>query len=280
MRAVLTILLPVKEISRLFATLLEAIECTKAFCRSIGIDLNRVLEKEDTFKNIALFEEVTNIIVANDDRKNEFFVLANTVESLYESLRPDIFSMDHNPEEKDIILYLRSVIEGKIRSEKIESAKIRINELLDQSVVTADEAKKYTISDSGKELNLAGLDIEELRGQFNRLKYKNLEIDNLRKHLENKLQKMLKRNCTRRSFAERFKNIIDEYNAGGSLNDDFYEKVLKFMEDLKAEEERHVKEDLTEAELEIFDLLRKDKLTKEEEKKVKLAAKQLYTTLV
>ena len=52
------------------------------------------------------------------------------------------------------------------------------------------------------------------------------------------------------------------------------------MEDLKAEEERHVKEDLTEAELEIFDLLRKDKLTKEEEKKVKLAAKQLYTTLV
>ncbi len=259
---------------------MEAIECTKAFCRSIGIDLNRVLEKEDTFKNIALFEEFTNIIVANDNRKNEFFVLANTVESLYESLRPDIFSMDHNPEEKDIILYLRSVIEGKIRSEKIESAKIRINELLDQSVVTADEAKKYTISDSGKELNLAGLDIEELRGQFNRLKYKNLEIDNLRKHLENKLQKMLKRNCTRRSFAERFKNIIDEYNAGGSLNDDFYEKVLKFMEDLKAEEERHVKEDLTEAELEIFDLLRKDKLTKEEEKKVKLAAKQLYTTLV
>ena len=64
------------------------------------------------------------------------------------------------------------------------------------------------------------------------------------------------------------------------MNDDFYEKVLKFMEDLKAEEERHVKEDLTEAELEIFDLLRKDKLTKEEEKKVKLAAKQLYTTLV
>lgn len=112
------------------------------------------------------------------------------------------------------------------------------------------------------------------------MKYKNLEIDNLRKHLENKLKKMLKRNCTRRSFAERFKNIIDEYNAGGSLNDDFYKKLLKFMEYLKAEEERHVKEDLTEAELEIFDLLRKDKLTKEEEKKVKLAAKALYTTLI
>jgi len=90
---------------------------------------------------------------------------------------------------------------------------------------------------------------------------------------------MLRRNVTRSDFAERFRRIIDEYNAGGSQNDDFYEKILKFMEELRAEEERHIKEDLTEAELEIFDLLRKEKLTKDEEKRVKLAAKELYATL-
>jgi type I restriction enzyme R subunit len=90
---------------------------------------------------------------------------------------------------------------------------------------------------------------------------------------------MLHRNVTRRNFAERFQEIIDEYNAGGAMNDDFYEKILKFMEELRAEEERHIKEDLTEEELELYDLLQKDKLTKEEEKKVKLAAKALYETL-
>ena len=84
---------------------------------------------------------------------------------------------------------------------------------------------------------------------------------------------------TRGSFAERFRLIIEEYNAGGSQNDEFYERLIKFMEELKAEEERHIKEELTEAELEIFDLLKKDGLTKEENKKVKLAAKQLYETL-
>ena len=47
------------------------------------------------------------------------------------------------------------------------------------------------------------------------------EIVNLRKHIEEKLQKMLRRNTTRTKFAERFRNIIDEYNAGGSQNDDF-----------------------------------------------------------
>lgn len=90
---------------------------------------------------------------------------------------------------------------------------------------------------------------------------------------------MLRRNTTRIKFAERFRNIIDEYNAGGSQNDDFYEKLLKLMEELRAEEERHIKEDLSEAELELFDLLRKEHLTVDEEKRVKLAAKEFYNTL-
>ena len=91
---------------------------------------------------------------------------------------------------------------------------------------------------------------------------------------------MLKRNVTRVNFAERFRGIIDSYNSGGSQNDDFYEKILKFMDELRAEEERHIKEELTEEELELFDLLRKDKLTKAEEKRVRVAAKELYNTLI
>ena len=245
-----------------------------------GVDLSKVIDETDVFKNLSLFDDYANIIVGNDDVKNEFAVLANTVDGLYESLRPDIFKMEYNPIHKDAILYLKAVIDGKIRPEKIESAQAKINELLDQSVITADDARKYTITYSGKELDLSKLDIDELRSQFKVLKNKNLEIANLRKHIEEKLEKMLRRNVTRSNFAERFRNIIDEYNAGGSQNDDFYEKLLKLMEELRAEEERHIKEELSEAELEIYDLLRKEKLTADEEKKVKLAAKELYNTLL
>ena len=66
----------------------------------------------------------------------------------------------------------------------------------------------------------------------------------------------------------------------GSRNDDFYEKLIALMEELRTEEERHIKEDLSEEELELFDLLRKDHLTKEDEKRVKLAARELYATLL
>lgn len=50
-------------------------------------------------------------------------------------------------------------------------------------------------------------------------------------------------------------------------------------EKLRAEEERHIKEELSEPELELFDLLRKEQLTVDEEKRVRLAAKELYITL-
>jgi type I restriction enzyme R subunit len=162
----------------------------------------------------------------------------------------------------------------------LEAAKERINELLDQSVIVADTARTYTINESGKEIDISKMDVDELREMFKRVRNKNLEIANLREHIEKKIEQMLRKNVTRSDFAERFRKIIDDYNAGGSQTDDFYEKILKFMEELRAEEERHIKEELSEAELEIFDLLHKDKLTKDEEKRVKLAAKELYATLV
>lgn len=49
---------------------------------------------------------------------------------------------------------------------------------------------------------------------------------------------------------------------------------------MKEEDERAAREGLTEDELELFDLLRKDKMTKAEEQKVKLAAKTLLHRLV
>lgn len=272
-------IMPVKDIDKLLDQLNEAVSLTNEFCLSHNIDLSKVVESGDTFKNLSLFEDYANIIVGNDEVKNEFAALANTVDGLYESLRPDIFKMDFRPEYKDAILYLKGVIDGKIRPEKIEAAQAKISELLDQSVITAADARKYTITEEGRELDLSKLDIDKLRSQFKKLKNKNLEIVNLRRHIEEKLQKMLRRNVTRTNFAERFRNIIDEYNAGGSQNDKFYEKLLKLMEELRSEEQRHIKEDLSETELELFDLLRKEHLTNDEEKRVKLAAKELYNAL-
>lgn len=278
--------MPVKEVSKLFEQLLECIEIAKAFCKSQDVDLQKVIDSKDTFENLSDFAEFADRLVSNDDVKNEFRVYANTIKNIYDSLRPDIFKMKFEPQYKDAILYLKDIIDGKIRPEKLESVKERIKELLDQSVIAvnnadgnmvAESAATYTVSTP---IDLSKLDIDELEKQFKKTKYKNLEISDLRELIEKKLAQMMKKNVTRGAFAERFRNIIDEYNSGGAQNDEFYKKLLAFMEELKAEEARHIHEELSEAELEIFDLLQKEKLTKEELKKVKLAAKELYQTLM
>lgn len=68
---------------------------------------------------------------------------------------------------------------------------------------------------------------------------------------------MLQQNATRTDFAQRLQQIIDTYNAGGSSTENYYEDLMQFTEDLRAEDERHIREGLNEDELELFDLLKK-----------------------
>ena len=80
---------------------------------------------------------------------------------------------------------------------------------------------------------------------------------------------MINKNITRQKFSERFKNIIDRYNAGGTKNEEYYEQLLKLIEEMKSETSRVALEGLTEEELEIYDLLiAGKKLTKADEQRL------------
>lgn len=132
-----------------------------------------------------------------------------------------------------------------------------------------------------KAIDLSKVDVEQLRKEIKFAKYKAIEINDLKEYIEQALEQMLNRNCTRTKFSERFKRIIDSYNAGGTENEDYYEQLVKLLEELRQEDNRANTEGLTEEELEIYDLLiAGKKLTQAEEQKVKLSAKNLYKKLV
>src|SRR5262245_56932175 len=90
---------------------------------------------------------------------------------------------------------------------------------------------------------------------------------------------MLEENATRTDFATRLQGIIERYNSGSSSADEYFRELLKFAAQMKSESERHVREGLTEDELELFDLIKKDKMTKAETQKVRLTAKSLLRRL-
>lgn len=126
---------------------------------------------------------------------------------------------------------------------------------------------------------MSKINFEQLKHDFQQSKYKNIEIADLRAFISHKLEQMLYENSTRTDFATRLQRIIDEYNAGSSSADTYFNELVAFTKDLKEESERHIREGLTTDELELFDLLKKEKMTKDETQMVRLAAKSLLHRL-
>lgn len=273
---------PAKDIDQLIVNIDSCIDETDAFLKEMGIDLDKIIAEASTFDKLDELRAAYNKIIATDDAKDRFKVLANTTINLYEAAKPEIFEQSWTNEKFSPISYLHGLFYNYIDDEKINRARLRMAQVLDTSIssnVNVDADSEYVIHGS-KVIDLSKIDVDELRLEIKKTPYKAIEIDDLKKYLEEALQKMINKNCTRVKFSERFKGIVDRYNAGGSENEDYYEQLIKLLEEMQAEQKRADTEGLSEEELEVYDLLIKGKkLTKAEEQKVKLAAKNLYKKL-
>jgi len=273
---------PVKNIDKLITLIDGAIQEADGFLLGSGVDIGLIIEESSTLDRLDKLRDAYNIIVANDEAKDKFKVILNTLMNLYESSRPEIFEKNWNNEKFSPLAYLYGLFCHTIDDEKINRARLRMAQVLDTSVISqkAKDNEPDFVIHQGKVIDLSKIDVETLKNEIHAAQYKAVEIDDLKKFIEQTLQQMINRNCTRQKFSERFKNIIDRYNAGGSENEDYYDQLVKLIEELKAEDKRAEVEGLSEEELEIFDMLiAGKKLTKDEEQKVKLSAKNLFKKL-
>jgi type I restriction enzyme R subunit len=276
---------PVQDKQVLFQLLEDSIVQGMGFCAEREIHLDKILATNDVFKNVDLFGKYADRLLTKDEWRRAFVVYENTVTSLFEACKPEILG---NPIVRSVAVfqYLRGVIDSIIEQKDIESVSVRISDLLDESVVvdggTDLQASKpeFVIKQSGRTWDLSKLDFEKLAAEFKEVNYKNIEIADLRAFIQQKLDQMVQENATRADFAQRLQEIIDRYNSGSSSADNYFEELVKFAKDLKEESERHIREGLSEDELEIFDLLKKDKMTRDETQKVRLAAKSLLQRLL
>ena len=278
---------PVREKSELLKLLDDAIAQTVEFCSQRDIDLGSMVSEKEVFKNIARFEEFADILLSRDAWRKSFYVYENTVTALYEAFKPEIFKEKFR-RLVPVTQYLRGVIDMHVEQADIDSVTWKISELLDGSVVVdnaeafevREHQAEYRIVQKGRVWDLSKINFKTLKEEFKNARYKNIKITELRSFIEDKLRKMLERNHTRADFAQKFQEIVDKYNAGGSSTENYFEDLMKFAKGMKAEDERHVREGLTEDELELYDTLKKENLTKAEKQDVKLASKHLIVRLL
>jgi len=275
---------PVKEFDELLSLLKEVISEAKTYCKDLGADIDAIIKLgEKGFKEVVLFQEYANLILAKDKFKKQLGLYVNTIVSLYDSAKPEIYGHPKIKKSRDVLEYLKKVVDRNVdQDEAIERAKEKLDTLLDSSITGKGDLQKASIQyimDNAKQVDLSKLDFAKLRDEFPEKKHKNIQFADLRELMEIKLKQMLNQNKTRGLFLENFEKVIENYNSGSLSIEEAYEELVKQAENLSQEQERAAKNGMSEKEQELFDLLKKDKLTKEEEKNVKLAASALLDIL-
>ena len=277
----------VQDKSQLFVLLDDAIDQGLAYCRSQDVPLHEALEQNDVFTKLGQFNGFANTLLGSEEQRKSFNVYENAISSLYEACKPEVLGQKKG-RVVSAFQYLRGVMDSIVEQADIDSAVQRIEALLDASVVV-DNAEafsvkefeaQYAIVQRGKTWDLSKVNVDKLREEFKSAPFKNIEIADLQAFLKRKLAEMLTQNSTRVDFLQRLQNVIDAYNAGATSTENYYDELTAYAQELKEEAERHIREGLSEDELELFDLLKKDALTQDETQRVKLAAKHLLKRLV
>ena len=179
-------------------------------------------------------------------------LIFHAINIIYKSLQEDVERADIS----DIMRELHAVIE----------------ESIEPTSGVKEPSKLYDISK---------IDFERLRKEFERSPAKNTTVQSLKEIIEKKLLKMLMQNPTRTDFQKHYEEIVNDYNNEKDrvTIEATFEALLKLVDELSEEEQRAVKEGLSEESLALFDLLLKPDLSKKEIDRIKKVAEGLYKTI-
>jgi type I restriction enzyme, R subunit len=123
--------------------------------------------------------------------------------------------------------------------------------------------------------------IMDSASRFRASKHKSTDLEVLKAAIRAQLERLIQLNQTRADFAEKFEVLIESYNAGSRSIEELFEELVKLSRNLCDEQQRHVRENMTEEELVIFDILTRPapELTAEERAEVKKVARALLNRL-
>ena len=269
---------PVKDKVELVAALREAVEAATAFCLANGVDLAAMEALTlDGMGRLEAVENAVNALIGPDTLRREFFGHEKLVDTLYRAVKPDPAAIEFSLRISGIAT-LAAVIRASLTPNPPDIAKIlqQIGGLLDESITG------HTIPDDKQPpFDLSKIDFEVLAQRFKESKHKNTELEALRSAIAANLDRLVRLNQTRANFAEKFEELIESYNNGSRNIEQLFGELIKLSNSLNDEQERHVREHLSEEELVIFDILTRPapELSTAERDEVKKVAKSLLERL-
>jgi type I restriction enzyme R subunit len=269
---------PVKDKAQLVAELRSAVDAATAFCAAHGVDLPTMEAlPQGGLGRLSAVENAINALISPDALRSKFFGHEKLVTTLYRAVKPDPAAVEFSVRVAGI-----NTIAAAIQSilspnpPDITTLLKQIGEVLDESITG------LSIREAGPPaIDLSKINFEALAQRFKESKHKNTDLEELKAAIKARLEKLVRLNRTRADFAEKFEALIESYNNGSRNIEQLFEELLKLSNGLDDEQERHVREHLTEEELVIFDILTRPapELSTDERDEVKKVAKELLVKL-
>lgn len=264
----------IQDKNELVEMLFSTISRTRQFLKTLELDINDLLKAKDVEK-IKLVNVFTNQILQNEKTKQQYLEFAGDAYKYYRAVLPEPEAEDYYQEVtayKVIASRIREVVD---KNTDVSQVKKDLESLLDRSI----RASEYVIEETPKLKDLSKIDFEALRKFFADSDMKNIEAERLSMGLEEKIKEMIRKNKLRKHFLDRLNKLLYEYNSGAHDLDVFFDQLVELAKELSIEDARAVSENLTEEELAVFDILRKENLNPAETDQVKKVAKELLVKL-
>lgn len=268
----------VKDKQQLVEELRKAVVDATAFCAAHKVMLAEIeATPAGSMERLSRIQDGMNALISPDPLRRDFFAHERLVSTLYRAVKPDPVALEF----ASLVACLTTLAEA-IRATlnpnppDISQVMGQINGLLDESITG------HEIRESGPPaLDLSKINFEALANRFKASRHKNTEIEVLKAAIRAQLEKMIRLNRTRANFAEKFEALIESYNAGSRSIEELFEELVKLSNSLNDEEQRHVRENMSEEELVIFDILTRPapELSSEERTEVKKVARDLLGRL-
>jgi type I restriction enzyme R subunit len=269
---------PVKDKAKLVEELRQAMDAATTFCATRQVILPAIEQlPAGSVDRLRRIDDAVNALISPDPLRREFLGHERLVSTLYSAVKPDPAALEFAGR-----IACLGAIADAIRTKldpnpaDITGVMGGIAKLLDASITGVGmPAKPAPVMDLSK------IDFEALRKRFKQAEHQNTDIEILKAAIRAQLEKLIRLNKTRADFAEKFEALIESYNNGSRNIEELFEELVRFSHSLSDEQQRHIREKMTEEELVIIDILTRPapELSAEERAEVKKVARELLTRL-
>jgi type I restriction enzyme R subunit len=269
---------PVKDKQQLVETLRQSVLDSTVFCAAHGVSLADIeATTAGSMERLSQIQDGIDALISPDPLRRDFLAHERWVGTLYQAVKPDPSALEF-ASRVACLTTLAEAIRARLNPNPPDISQImgQINGLLDESITG------HAISESGPPaLDLSKINFEALAQRFKESKHKNTDLEVLKAAIRAQVEKMIQLNRTRTDFLEKFEALIESYNAGSASIEALYNELLALSNSLNDEQQRHVRENMSEEELVIFDILTRPApdLSSKERAEVKKVARELLTRL-